>query len=92
MASIHQQQIPFEVEILTPTQQLNEYIMTSLRTMEGLSLLHVEKRWGNAMAMAVTKEAQAYLQAGNMLFDNQYFRLTNTGRLLADGIASDLFQ
>ncbi len=92
MASINQQQIPRELEILTPTQQLNEYIMTSLRTMEGLSLQHVQQQWGNAILLALTKEAQPYLQDGNMLFDNQYLRLTSIGKLLADGIAADLFQ
>ena len=92
MTSINQQQIPSELEILTPTQQLNEYIMTSLRTMEGLSLQHVQQQWSDAMVTDILKDAQPYLQAGNMLFDTQYLRLTNAGRLLADGIAADLFQ
>ena len=36
--SIKNNLIPFEEEILTGSQRLNEYIMTSLRTMEGLDL------------------------------------------------------
>jgi oxygen-independent coproporphyrinogen III oxidase len=36
ITSLQKNTIPFEEEILTATQQLNEYIMTSLRTMEGL--------------------------------------------------------
>ncbi len=91
MASISKQVIPFEVEILTPTQQLNEYIMTSLRTIEGLSLQYVQQQWGNDLATAIVKASQPHLQAGNMLFDNQYLRLSSMGKLLADGIASDLF-
>ena len=44
--SLKNNTIPFEAEILTSTQQLNEYIMTSLRTMEGLSLAIVEEKFG----------------------------------------------
>lgn len=92
MASIAKHEVPFELEILTPTQQLNEYIMTSLRTSEGLSLQRVQQQWGNTVAATILQEAQPHLLAGNMVFDYQYLRLTNAGRLLADGIAADLFQ
>ena len=44
--SLQKGNIPFEEEILTETQQLNEYIMTSLRTMEGLDLDYVSKIFG----------------------------------------------
>ena len=40
--SIKKNIIPFEEEDLTATQKLNEYIMTSLRTMEGLDLKHIK--------------------------------------------------
>ena len=36
--ALNKNELPFEKEILTVTQQLNEYIMTSLRTKEGLDL------------------------------------------------------
>jgi oxygen-independent coproporphyrinogen-3 oxidase len=48
--SIEQGIIPYEKEILTPTQQLNEYIMTSLRTMEGSDLDQVEDTIGHPAA------------------------------------------
>ncbi|MEJ7684288.1 MAG: hypothetical protein WKG06_41845 [Segetibacter sp.] len=38
--------VPFEAEVLTTEQQLNEYIMTSLRTMEGISLQKVKQNFG----------------------------------------------
>jgi len=40
--------VPFEEEILSPMQQLNEYIMTSTRTMEGLSLSRVSENGGTS--------------------------------------------
>jgi oxygen-independent coproporphyrinogen-3 oxidase len=92
IASIEKEVVPFEVEHLTPTQQLNEYIMTSLRTMEGLSLQHVQLRWGNAAHTAILQAAHPYLHDNYMVQSDQYLRLTNAGRLIADGIAADLFQ
>ena len=43
--SIKNNIIPFEEEKLTGVQRLNEYIMTSLRTIEGLDLEVVEKNF-----------------------------------------------
>ena len=45
--SIKKNIIPFEEEKLTRVQQLNEYIMTSLRTMEGLDLESYRKKFFN---------------------------------------------
>lgn len=83
--------IPFEIEILTPKQQLDEYIMTSLRTQKGLSLAHVSREWGRAQAERLEKEGQKFVQYGNAIIENGYLRLTDAGFLLADGIAADLF-
>ncbi|MDI9366351.1 MAG: radical SAM family heme chaperone HemW [Flavobacterium sp.] len=91
MASIAQQIVPFEIEQLTPTQQLNEYIMTSLRTIEGLSIQKVQQFWGDKAVAAIMQEAQLHLHDNHMVYCNQYLRLTNIGKLLADGIAADLF-
>ena len=44
--SIDKHIIPFEEERLTTVQQMNEYIMISLRTMEGISLVGFIKRFG----------------------------------------------
>jgi oxygen-independent coproporphyrinogen-3 oxidase len=83
--------ISFEIEVLTPTQQLNEYIMTSLRTMEGLSLKRVAQDWGNAAASSIKNEADRFITAGTAMLQNSHLILTSKGRLFADGIAADLF-
>lgn len=84
-------QIPFEIETLTTTQQLNEYLMTSLRTMEGVNLAVLEKRFGADTKDVVVKSAQKFLAEGLIKSDEGSFRLTTQGKLFADGIASDLF-
>lgn len=44
IGALSKNEIPFEKEILSDTQKLNEYIMTSLRTVEGLDLVKVSSR------------------------------------------------
>jgi oxygen-independent coproporphyrinogen III oxidase len=83
--------IPFELEILTATQRLNEYIMTSLRTIEGMDLLLIEKEFGTAAADRILAQAQAYILRGTMAYHAPVLSLTREGRFFADGIAADLF-
>jgi oxygen-independent coproporphyrinogen-3 oxidase len=79
-----------EKEILTPVQQLNEYIMLSLRTMEGSDLGYVAEKFGSEIAEELEKRAQRYVQEGKMTNEGK-LSLTRVGRLLADGIAANLF-
>jgi len=83
MEAISDGRLPFEIEVLTATQQVNEYIMTSLRTMEGLDI-------------AVTGEAlliksRSFIDKGLMKLVKDHLILTREGKLFADGIAAELF-
>jgi oxygen-independent coproporphyrinogen-3 oxidase len=79
-----------EKEVLTSVQQLNEYIMISLRTMEGMDMAHIAGRWGAEAARDLQERAQRYITEGKMTGAGALV-LTKTGKLLADGIAADLF-
>jgi oxygen-independent coproporphyrinogen-3 oxidase len=81
-----------EVEILTPTQQLNEYIMVSLRTMEGIDMNAIEKNFGTGERKRTEHQLQKFLSTNLVLLDNSSARLTDEGMLRADGIASELFK
>jgi oxygen-independent coproporphyrinogen-3 oxidase len=83
--------IPYEEEKLTITQQLNEYIMTSLRTMEGLDLDFVEKKFGRESCDKILVESTKYQEEGKLKIAANKIILTKEGKLFADGIASDLF-
>ena len=80
-----------EKEILTPVQQLNEYIMISLRTMEGSDLQHMAARFGTERAEAMERRAAVYIREGKIRVVGRSLQLTQEGKLLADGIAADLF-
>lgn len=75
--------IPLEKEILTETQKLNEYIMTSLRTAGGLSL--------DITGKEMIDKSQKFIAARLMKLENNSLVLTREGKLLADGIAAELF-
>lgn len=88
---IHQGIINSEAEVLTPVQKLNEYIMISLRTMEGMDLNKVANNWDMHHATAIEKRLQRYMDARMVQRNNNFIQLTNEGMLMADGIAADLF-
>ena len=84
--------IPYEKEELTEGQKLNEYIMTSLRTMEGIRITHVQDSWGVENAELLLKNTEKYMSRGMLAKVNNSIVLTREGKLFADGIAADLFQ
>jgi len=78
-------------EDLTPIQQLNEYIMISLRTAEGSSFQAVERRFGPKLAERLWQRAERHMVSGKIKTSAEVLQLTREGKLLADGIAADLF-
>jgi oxygen-independent coproporphyrinogen III oxidase len=89
--SLQNNMLSFEEEVLTETQQLNEYIMTSLRTMEGLDLDFVSKKFGTAIVNKLQTTSKKYIDSSKLKNQNSKLILTNQGKLFADGIAADLF-
>lgn len=82
--------IPFEKEVLTPVQQLNEYIMTSLRTTEGIDLERITYE-PDRTKKELLQKSKKYIDSGLVEVRNHSLVLTNAGKLLADGIAAALF-
>ncbi len=89
--SIEKGTVPFEIEQLTKSQQANEYLMTALRTIEGVSLDKLTKDFGEAITLNVLEEAAPHLRSAHLLEDKGFLKTTTQGKLLVDGIAADLF-
>ena len=81
----------FEIEWLTPIQQLNEYIMTALRTREGINTEWIAEQFGSHHKDALIKNASKYVPTHQIKMEGSYVQLTREGKLFADGIAADLF-
>ena len=91
MAAVRQGRVPSETEVLTEQQQFDEYVMTSLRTMWGCDLDVVAQRWGQERVARMLIEARSYLEQGWLEQAEGKLKLTRTGMLFADRVASDLF-
>lgn len=89
--SLEKNIIPFEQEILTIAQQINEYIMISLRTMEGCSLQYINEEFGEIFFLQMNENAKKYIQQHLIKKHNDLLILTAKGKLLADKISADLF-
>jgi oxygen-independent coproporphyrinogen III oxidase len=83
--------ILFEKEELTPVQILNEYIMISLRTIDGLDLDHVAGKFGANASRSLQKLSGEYIRDQKMENSGARLVLTEKGKLFADGIAAQLF-
>jgi oxygen-independent coproporphyrinogen-3 oxidase len=88
---VDENKLNFEIETLTPSQNYNEYIMTGLRTMWGISLSHIENVFGKDVLIHCKNEASKYSNSGYIDEKNNCIFLTSKGKLLADKIAADLF-
>lgn len=83
--------IPFEQELLSPIQRLNEYVMTSLRTMWGLDLEKVKTNFGEEYSEELLHTATQFIEKQWVKHDKQTLFLSDTGKLYADHVASELF-
>ena len=88
--SIRDARIPAESEILTETDKLNEYIMTSLRTQWGLELQKLDTISAGASTF-VARTAEEFFAKEWIYQQNEIIYLTQSGKLYADHIAPSLF-
>ena len=88
--SILESKVPAETEILTETNKLNEYIMTSLRTQWGLDLRRLDSISSGASTL-VLKSAGEFFAKEWLRRENEIIYLSPSGKLYADHIASEMF-
>jgi oxygen-independent coproporphyrinogen III oxidase len=89
--SVMNGQLNMEFENLQTKDLLNEYIMTSLRTIEGLDLQYVSIHFGKEKSNKLVENAAKYIQSNKMEKVQEKMLLTRNGKLFADGIAASLF-
>ena len=91
LKSIQEDKLPNENEILSVTDRYNEYIMTGLRTIWGVSLDRVQNEFGVDYLNYLQKQANKFLDDDLLFIENGILKPTKKGKFLTDGIASDLF-
>ncbi|MEC4052490.1 radical SAM family heme chaperone HemW [Myroides odoratimimus] len=88
---IAEDKLPREIEELNLTDRYNEYIMTGLRTIWGVDLTRVEREFGKTYHDYLVKLSTPFLEEQLMHKEGDILTITNKGKFLSDGIASDLF-
>ena len=91
LKSIQENKLPLETETLTKTDRYNEYVMTGLRTIWGISLDRIETEFGKTYLDYLNQQAAKYIEDHLLFIDDNILRTTKSGKFLSDGIASDLF-
>jgi oxygen-independent coproporphyrinogen-3 oxidase len=91
LKSIQENKLPLETETLTKTDRYNEYVMTGLRTIWGISLDRIETEFGKTYLDYLNQQAAKYIEDHLLFVDDNVLRTTKSGKFLSDGIASDLF-
>ncbi|WP_445721452.1 radical SAM family heme chaperone HemW [Flavobacterium sp.] len=89
--AIEENRLPIETEKLTLTDRYNEYIMTGLRTIWGVSLDRIKNEFGLKYLDYLNKESKRFLEDDLLVIENNVLQTTKKGKFLCDGIASDLF-
>ena len=91
MKAIHSGELPMEIEVLTLVDQYNEYVMTGLRTIYGVSLDKIETNYGGNFKDYLLLQSEVYLKEHLLYLDGDTLLVTRKGKFLSDGIASELF-
>lgn len=78
-------------ETLTTTDSLNEYIMVSLRRIEGIDLLTIAQRWGEGEARRIERAAQSFIASGKMVKNGSNIAIPANHFLVSDAIIEELF-
>ena len=91
LKSIQEDKLPNETEILSVTDRYNEYIMTGLRTVWGVSLDRIKSEFGVPYFNYLNKQSHKFLEDDLLFIENDILKPTKKGKFLTDGIASDLF-
>ena len=90
--AIQNNELPIETETLTKTDQYNEYVMTGLRTVWGVSIKKVKTDFGITFETYMMQQAQKHITEDLLYIEDNKLKVTKKGKFLSDGIASDLFK
>ena len=89
--SIQENVLPIERETLSTTDQYNEFVMTGLRTIWGVSLEKIKDNFGKKYLDYLQNQSKKHIEETLLFVENGTLKTGEKGRFLVDGIAADLF-
>ena len=90
-STLEKKELPFEIEQLPVATKYNEYMMISLRCMEGFSLAYISQNFGPEFYAHTLKITQGFVVKNWLSETSQGYTLSKAAKFFADGIASDFF-
>jgi len=91
LKAIEKGELPMEIEVLSTKDKYNEYVMTGLRTIWGVSLSRIASEFGETYKDYLMLHAEKFIEEHLLYLDGDVLLTTEKGKFLADGIAADLF-
>jgi oxygen-independent coproporphyrinogen-3 oxidase len=88
---IIQNELPIQRETLSVTDRYNEYVMTGLRTVWGVSLEKINNDFGENYGKYLQMQSKKFITQELLYIENNILKTTQKGKFLSDGLASDLF-
>ncbi len=89
--SIKNKMVPAEIEALQIPTQFNEYMMISLRKMEGFSFEKIKNEFGAVYENHAKTISVQFAKEGKLIATPDGYTLSKEAKFFADGIASDFF-
>ncbi len=91
IADIRQGKLPVTTEELTVADQVNEYLLTGLRTQWGCSVNELDTLLASDFAKKQAQDLESMYATGWLIRNGDQLLLTQSGKLFADRVASTLF-
>lgn len=82
---------PPENELLTDTDRFNEFVMTRLRTAEGIDLAEAARLFGQERTERLRRDAEPSLRAGALRATGERLHVPPERFLVSDAVIADLF-
>ncbi len=81
----------FEGERLSAIDHLNEYVMTSLRRVEGIDLAYIADHYGEAQRRRIEQEARVWVDSGVLILSDDTVAIPTSRFMLSDAVIESLF-
>jgi len=79
-----------EIEQLTPSDSFNDYVITALRTSQGIDLRWLEQNYAGKMLANLKKQAEKYISSGHLQQLGSQLKLTHAGVMISNVVMEDL--
>lgn len=79
-----------EYEILSVKDKYNEFVLTKLRMMKGISLIELGDKFGEKYFYYFSEIAKRYIHEGLLVYEGEMLHLSQEGIFISDGIMSNL--